>query len=266
MLGARGPDLLAVDDVVVALTPRRGAQGQRVGAGSRLRHAEGLQAQRAIGDLRQIALLLLGIAVPQDGTHRVHLRMAGGTVAPRSVHLLQNRRGGADGEPATAVFFRDQRGEIAGLGQSGNEFGRISALAVERAPVFAGEFGAERAHTLADVGVRIGVGMGLGHGQSLARARVAVMPRARTTLLPSRASAISAFTRVFDALCARPIRHSLSIGHSVWVPAFAGTTAHYPHTSSATSTIMRSFAHCSSSAKVLPSSVEAKPHCGDRQS
>ena len=29
---------------------------------------------------------------------------------------------------------------------------------------------------------------------------------------------------------------------------------------------MRSFAHCSSSASTLPSSVEAKPHCGDRQS
>ena len=28
---------------------------------------------------------------------------------------------------------------------------------------------------------------------------------------------------------------------------------------------MRSFAHCSSSARMLPSSVEAKPHCGDRQ-
>jgi len=41
---------------------------------------------------------------------------------------------------------------------------------------------------------------------------------------------------------------------------------HLPHTSSANSTIMRSFAHCSSSASTLPSSVDAKPHCGDRQS
>src|SRR5262249_23622857 len=39
-----------------------------------------------------------------------------------------------------------------------------------------------------------------------------------------------------------------------------------PHISSATSTIILSFAHCSSSARILPSSVEAKPHCGDRQS
>src|SRR6185312_16291949 len=39
-----------------------------------------------------------------------------------------------------------------------------------------------------------------------------------------------------------------------------------PHTSLAISTIILSFAHCSSSARTLPSSVEAKPHCGDRQS
>jgi rare lipoprotein A len=39
-----------------------------------------------------------------------------------------------------------------------------------------------------------------------------------------------------------------------------------PQTSSAISTIIRSLAHCSSSASVLPSSVEAKPHCGDRPS
>src|SRR3954470_13298256 len=41
--------------------------------------------------------------------------------------------------------------------------------------------------------------------------------------------------------------------------------ARYFHTSSASSLIMRSFAHCSSSARTLPSSVEAKPHCGERQ-
>src|SRR6202020_136649 len=45
------------------------------------------------------------------------------------------------------------------------------------------------------------------------------------------------------------------------------TSLHYrPHTSFAISTIIRSLAHCSSSERTLPSSVEAKPHCGDRQS
>src|SRR4051812_41770959 len=40
---------------------------------------------------------------------------------------------------------------------------------------------------------------------------------------------------------------------------------HQPHTSLAVSTIIRSLAHCCSSASTLPSSVEAKPHCGERQ-
>ena len=39
-----------------------------------------------------------------------------------------------------------------------------------------------------------------------------------------------------------------------------------PHTSRATSTTNFSFAHCSSSVRMLPSSVEAKPHCGDSAS
>ena len=95
MLGARGPDLLAVDDVVVALASRGGAQRQRVGAGGRLGDAEGLQPQFAAGDLRQIALLLLGAAVPQQRAHRVHLRMAGGAVAAGGVDFLEDRGGRA---------------------------------------------------------------------------------------------------------------------------------------------------------------------------
>ena len=42
--------------------------------------------------------------------------------------------------------------------------------------------------------------------------------------------------------------------------------AHLPQTSCERSTIILSLAHCSSSASTLPSSVEAKPHCGERQS
>src|SRR6266511_1306145 len=45
----------------------------------------------------------------------------------------------------------------------------------------------------------------------------------------------------------------------------AGRDQDQPQTSFEISTIMRSFAHCSSSARTLPSSVEAKPHCGERQ-
>ena len=46
----------------------------------------------------------------------------------------------------------------------------------------------------------------------------------------------------------------------------ADRAAHEPQTSSATSTISASFAHCSSSLSALPSTVDEKPHCGERQS
>src|ERR1700732_1343532 len=81
------------------------------------------------------------------------------------------------------------------LGERRHEVRRIGALAVEAAPVFAREAGAQRAHRLAD----------------------------RRDILGART---------------------------------------HPQTSLAILTIMRSFAHCSRSASVLPSWVDAKPHCG----
>ena len=41
--------------------------------------------------------------------------------------------------PEPPYSIRDQRGQKPGLGQRGDEFGRIGALAVERAPIFTGE-------------------------------------------------------------------------------------------------------------------------------
>ena len=54
MLGAARPDLLAVDDVVVALARGERASARRVGAARRLGDAERLQPKFARGDLRQI--------------------------------------------------------------------------------------------------------------------------------------------------------------------------------------------------------------------
>jgi hypothetical protein len=51
-----------------------------------------------------------------------------------------------------------------------------------------------------------------------------------------------------------------------WVSLPLNPSYEVPHTSFATSTTIASFAHCSSSASTLPSSVEAKPHCGERHS
>ena len=153
MLGTRGPDLLPVDHVaVVAVAHRGGAQRERVGARGRLGHAERLQPQLAGCDLRQIALLLVGIAVPQHRAHGVHLRVAGRAVAARGVDLLHDGDGGRHREPAAAVFLGDQRGEEAGLRQRIDEVDRIGALAIEVAPVLAGEAGAQRPHRGADAG------------------------------------------------------------------------------------------------------------------
>src|SRR5271169_6314325 len=194
MLRARGPDFLAVDDVVVvALAPRGGAQRERVGARGRLGDAEGLQAQFAAGDLWQILLLLRGAAVPQDRAHRIHLRVAGRAIAAGGVHLLEDGGGRADAEPAAAEFFRDQRGEIAGLGERVHKFGRIRTFAVERAPVFARKLGAQRAYGFPDVGELVGLGAAFAHrsvtsarpwsiaiaSRSLSRARKLTTPPSR---------------------------------------------------------------------------------------
>ena len=129
VLGAAGPDLLAVDDVVVALALGEGAQRGGVGAAGRLGDAERLQAQFAGGDLRQVLLLLPVGAVPQDGAHDVHLRVARGAVAALGLHGLQDRRGGGQRQAGAAIFLGDQRGEVAGLGQRADELGGIAALA-----------------------------------------------------------------------------------------------------------------------------------------
>ena len=55
LVGARGPQLLAVDDVVVAVAHRARLELGGVGAGGRLGHAERLKADFAGRDLRQVA-------------------------------------------------------------------------------------------------------------------------------------------------------------------------------------------------------------------
>ena len=112
MQRARGPDLLAADDIaVVALLHRAGLQLGGVGAGGRLGDAERLQAHFAARDARQVALLLLRAAVAQQRAHDVHLRVALRRRAARDVDLFQDRGGRADRQAGAAVFLRDQRRE-----------------------------------------------------------------------------------------------------------------------------------------------------------
>ena len=154
IFGAAGPDLLAVDDVVaIAVLLRKRLQRGGVGAAGRLGDAERLQPQLAGGDLRQPFGLLLVAAVPQQRAHGVHLGMAAATIAPGALDLFEDRGRGRQLQAGAAIFFRDQHREIAGLGQRIDEGLRVSHLAVELAPVFAGELRAELGDGFADVGI-----------------------------------------------------------------------------------------------------------------
>ena len=177
MLGARGPDLLPVDDIMIAVADGRGAQAERIGARGRLGHAEGLQAQLAARDRRQVALLLRGAAVAQQRPHRVHLRMTGGAVAARGLDFLHDGGGRRHRKPAAAILFRDERGEKTRLGQRGDEFARIGTLAIEPPPILAGEIGAQRPHRFAD---RCKIG-GFGHDRTSARPLLIAITSRSTT-------------------------------------------------------------------------------------
>ena len=154
MLGAAGPDLLAVDDVAgVAVLAREGLQRGRVGAAGRLGDAEGLQAQFAARDLRQIFCLLLVAAVPQHRAHRVHLGVAAAAVAARTLDLFEDRRRRRKLQARAAIFLGDQHREIAGLCQRVDERLGVGHLAIELAPIFAGKLRAQLCDGFADVGV-----------------------------------------------------------------------------------------------------------------
>jgi hypothetical protein len=151
MFGAAGPDLLAVDDIVVAVALGDGLQRGGVGAAGRLGDAERLQPQFAAGDPRQVLCFLGVVAVPQHGAHRVHLGVAAAAVAAGALDLFQDRGRCRKLQPGAAIFLGDQHREVAGLRQGVDELLGVRHLAVELAPVFAGELGAEFGDGVADV-------------------------------------------------------------------------------------------------------------------
>src|SRR5581483_1053279 len=91
--------------------------------------------------------------------HGVHLGMAGGTVAAGGVDFFHNDGSRAKRQTAAAVLLRDKRGEISGFGQCRDELRRIGAVAVERAPIFAGKPRAQLADRGANVLKRILMGL-----------------------------------------------------------------------------------------------------------
>jgi hypothetical protein len=133
------------------LLHRRGLDLGGVGAGGRLGHAHGLQAQLAGGDLRQVELLLRFGAVAQQRAHVVHLAVAGAGIAAAAVDLFHDHRGLGEAEARAAVLLRDQRRQPAGLGQRIDEGLGVAALLVDLAEVLGRKLGAEVAHRIADV-------------------------------------------------------------------------------------------------------------------
>src|SRR5690606_18738687 len=70
-----------------------------------------------------------------NGAHCVHLRVARGSVATLLMNGLEDRAGSAQRQPRAPVRFRYERGEIAGRGQSVDEFAWICGFVIELGPV-----------------------------------------------------------------------------------------------------------------------------------
>ena len=83
----------------------------------------------------QICSLLGVVAVAQQRAHDVHLRVAGRGVAAGAIDLLEDQRCLGEAETGSAILARDQRREIARLGQRRHERVGIGSLRIELAPV-----------------------------------------------------------------------------------------------------------------------------------
>ena len=101
--------LLAVQDVLVALAPRRAWMPDHVGAGARLGERDRGEAALRGGEPGQPPLLLLlgaGAEQRPDREHRRADRRGEAGAAPGE--LLRDQRGGDGGDPAAAVLRRDR--------------------------------------------------------------------------------------------------------------------------------------------------------------
>src|SRR5438132_359569 len=115
-----------------------------------------LKPQLAARNLRQERALLRLRSVAQQRPHRVHLRVARAGVAAAAVDLFENDRRFGDAEAVSAVLLRDQRGEVAALGERADEGVGIRAHAVEVAPVAVGKGFAQIAYGAAQIAMEIG--------------------------------------------------------------------------------------------------------------
>jgi len=115
MFGPGCPYLLAINNIIVAVPDRRGANAAGVGAAGRFGNAERLQTQFATGDVRQDFFFLGVRSMSEHGAHDVHLGMTGAGVAARMMDFAQDRGGFGNAKPAAAKFLGDQNGQVPGI-------------------------------------------------------------------------------------------------------------------------------------------------------
>ena len=138
---AGDPDLLAVDDVPIALAHGRGLEPGRVRAARRLGDRHRLQPQLAGGNRGQIRPLLRLGAVAHQHIHHVHLAVTGTGVAAAAIDLFHDDRGFGEAQARAAVLRWDQRREPPSFREGIDELGGVGALGVDFAKIFIGKFG-----------------------------------------------------------------------------------------------------------------------------
>src|SRR5262249_19511694 len=85
-------------------------------------------------------------SVTEQGTHRVHLRVADRAVAARSVDLFQNDAGFRNAESRASILFGDQSGEITAASERIDKFLWILFVLVNVFPIRVWKILTEPAH------------------------------------------------------------------------------------------------------------------------
>ena len=144
-------NLLAVDDIAVALAHCRGLDPVGVGTGGGFGDAYRLQSQFAAGYLWQVGAPLFLRAVPDQRVHIVHLVLAGTGIAACTIDLLHDHACRRQRQPAPPILLGHQRRHPAGTGQRGDKLSGIAAFMVDAAVIFIGKFCLDRPYPCTDI-------------------------------------------------------------------------------------------------------------------
>jgi hypothetical protein len=89
----------------------------------------------------------------QQGTHGVHLRMAGRPIASASVHLFKDSTASAKGQTSATVILWDQRRKEARTCQSLNKFSGVRFCSIHLSPIITLILRAQAGHSRSNFGV-----------------------------------------------------------------------------------------------------------------